>query len=102
MSSDVDEIFDFENYLLVIIIFEIIWTNTHTYINPIFFVLHVSYYIIIVKSLRSLRVTKLRFVTKLFSHYINRYILKLKSDDLSMDEGADFDVEEEVNKFIIE
>jgi hypothetical protein len=52
------------------------------------------------KSLRALRITKLRYVSRLFSYYINRYIISLKNDDLK-EEDNQFDEEGEMNKFII-
>lgn len=54
------------------------------------------------KSLRSLRITKLRFVTKLFGYYINRYIQQQRSDDLTVQAQGDVDEDEEMNKFILE
>lgn len=52
--------------------------------------------------MRSLRVTKLRYLTKLVSHYLKRFVLRIKSDDLSAYEKEDFDEEGELNKFIVD
>jgi hypothetical protein len=59
MSLDIDEIFDFENSLLVIIIFEIVWTNTNNTIYSIFYVLHVlfSHFILEFKIAESYKIT---------------------------------------------
>jgi hypothetical protein len=48
-----------------VICMDIIWTNTRQEEVVIFNFIH---------SLRSLRVTKLRYVTRLFTDYINRYL----------------------------
>lgn len=72
-SVDIDEVFDFENTLLIILIFETLWTTMAQEEMVIFNFLH---------SLRSLRATKLRYVTKLFGYYIQKFLLQMKQDDL--------------------
>ena len=53
------------------------------------------------KILRSLRVLKLRYLTKLVTHYFKKFILRMQTDDLSVEEVDE--VEERVlNRFIMD
>lgn len=92
MSVDIDEIFDFENVLLIIYIFEIVWVHEYSQSNDSMMnFLH---------SLRALRTAKLRHITKLFGYYIDRYLMNLKTDDLAIEENF-IDEEGEMSKFIV-
>jgi len=49
-----------------------------------------------------MRITKLRYLSKLLTHYVKKYILQLKTDDLTMEDVIERDEEGEMNQFIFE
>jgi hypothetical protein len=54
------------------------------------------------KILRSLRILKLRSILNLATSNFKKFVLKLKSNDVSATEGMDYDEEGELNRFIID
>lgn len=71
LCEEFEDLLDSENLIVLLIIFEICWENLGQRDLVIFYFLHVFDYLI--KSFRSLRVRKMRFVTKLFGQIFHKY-----------------------------
>lgn len=52
--------------------------------------------------MRSLRITKLRYISRIFTHYVKKYIFQLKTEELTMEDIIEKDEEGEMNQFIYE